>query len=155
MTTGPAAWGAALLRLMLGLIFVMHGYLALRVLGPENAAGYIIRMGYPALLGQALAWYLILVHGVGGVLLIVGLWTRVVALLQVPIMASAFFLLHLGQGFFMRGALIDTPAGPRPAVGGYEYSLLVLVATLAQALLGPGACSLDEQRAAMPTIEIP
>jgi len=72
--------------------------------------------------------------------MIVGFWTRLVAVLQIPIMASAFFLLHLGQGFFMSGALLDTPAGPRAVVGGYEYSLLVLVATLAEALLGPGAC---------------
>ena len=154
MTTGAAAWGAALLRAILGVIFVMHGYLVLRVLGPDVAADYIVRMGYPAWLSQALAWYLILVHGIGGVLLLGGFWTRVIALLQIPIMASAFFLLHLAQGFFMSATLIDSPAGPRAIPVGYEYTLLVLVATLAQALLGPGACSLDERRAT-PKLRMP
>ena len=154
MTTGAAAWGAALLRAVLGVIFVMHGLFALRGLGPEVAAGYIVRMGYPAWLGPALAWYLILVHGLGGLLMIVGLWTRVVALLQIPIMASAFFLLHLAQGFFMSATLIDSPAGLHAIPAGYEYSLLVLAATLALCLLGPGACSVDERRAT-PALEIP
>ena len=154
MTTGAAAWGAALLRLVLGIIFAMHGYYALAVLGPGTAAGYVVRMGYPAALGMALAWYLIVIHGVGGLLLIVGLWTRIVAILQVPIMASAFFLLHLAQGFFMSATLIDSPAGPRAVPAGYEYSMLVLAATLALALLGPGACSLDERRAT-PALEMP
>jgi len=154
VTSGSAAWGAALLRLILGVIFVMHGYYALAVLGPGTAAGYVVRMGYPAFLADALAWYLILVHGLGGLLIIVGLWTRVIALLQVPIMASALFLLHLAQGFFVRATLIDSPAGPRPTVGGYEYELLVLVATLALALLGPGATSIDARRA-RPKLEMP
>jgi putative oxidoreductase len=154
VTGGAAAWGAALLRATLGVIFVMHGYLALYVLGPHAAAGYIVRMGYPAWLSLALAWYLILVHGLGGLLLILGLWTRVVALLQTPIMASALFLLHLAQGFFMRATLVDSPAGPRAVAVGYEYSLLVLVATLVLALLGPGACSVDGRRAT-PRFKVP
>lgn len=140
------AWGTALLRIWLSILFVMHGYLSAAVLGPEAIAGYTTRMGFPAPTGVALGWYLIAAHLAGGALLVVGLWTRAAALVNVPVMAAAVFLLHLPQGFFMKGA------------GGYEFSLTVLVATLAVMLLGPGALSVDHaianRRTAM-TMEIP
>lgn len=127
----PHAWGTALLRIWLGVLFVMHGYLGAVVLGPDAIAGYTTRMGFPAASGIALGWYLIAAHLVGGALLVIGLWTRAAALVNVPVMASAVFLLHLPEGFFMTGA------------GGYEFTLTVLVATLAVMLLGPGALSVD------------
>jgi putative oxidoreductase len=117
----------------------MHGYLALALLGPATVAGYITRMGYPATLGSVLAWYLIVAHLAGGVLIIIGLWTRWAALANVPPMVSAVVLLHLPQGFFMK------PLGPT-TVGGYEFSLTVLVATLALVFLGSGAASVDGLR---------
>ena len=61
-----------MLRVTLGVIFLMHGYLALAVIGPAGVAGYTARMGYPPALGPALAWYLILAHSIGGLLLILG-----------------------------------------------------------------------------------
>ena len=63
----------------------MHGYLALAVIGPASVAGYTARMGYPPAFGPALAWYLILAHSIGGLLLILGLWTRWAAVAQLPI----------------------------------------------------------------------
>ena len=133
------AWGTLLLRLIIGVVYVMHGYLALVVLGPQAVAGYITRMGYPSALAFALAWYLIVVHLGGGFLIILGLFTRWAALANVPPMASAVILLHLPQGFFMK------PVGPTSA-GGYEFSLTVLVATIALVFLGSGALSLDSRR---------
>lgn len=136
------AWGTALLRIWLGIVFVMHGYLGAAVLGPEAIAGYTTRMGFPPTAGLALGWYLIAAHLVGGALLVIGLWTRAAALVNVPVMASAVFLLHLPQGFFMNGIIVDAAAG-RAIAGGYEFTLTVLVATLAVMLLGPGAFSVD------------
>jgi putative oxidoreductase len=144
--TGQQALGAFLLRLILGVVFVMHGYYGFTVVTPSGAAGLITRMGYPADVGQVLAWYLIVAHALGGLLILLGLWTRWAALAQVPIMASAVFLLHLPQGFFMRGLIVDAAAG-RAIAGGYEFALTILVATLALALLGPGALALDRARA--------
>jgi putative oxidoreductase len=77
--------GLAILRVTLGAIFLMHGYLGLAVIGPAGISGYTTRMGYPPSLGPALAWYLIVAHSVGGLLLILGLWTRWAALAQQPI----------------------------------------------------------------------
>ncbi len=137
------AWGTTLLRLIVGVVLVMHGYLALALLGPHTMAGYISRMGYPASLGTVLAWYLIAAHMGGGVLIVIGLWTRWAALANVPPLASAVLLLHFNQGFFMR--VIEVAPG-RNVVGGYEYSLTVLVATVALVLLGSGAASVDGMR---------
>ncbi|MGH7312008.1 MAG: DoxX family membrane protein, partial [Candidatus Rokuibacteriota bacterium] len=113
----PPAWGLAILRVALGVIFVMHGYYAFAVLGPARTADYIVRLGNPPAVGTPLAWYLIIAHVLGGLLLVLGLWTLVAALAQVPIMAAALFLLHAPQGFFMRVA--ETPDG-RATVAGYE-----------------------------------
>lgn len=143
--TREQRFGVTVLRVALGVVFVMHGYLGAAVLGPGALAGYTARMGYPAALGPVLAWYLIAVHLAGGLLVIAGLWTRWAALAQVPIMASATFLVHWQQGFFMTGIVLDAATG-RAIAGGYEYTLLVLAATVALALLGPGALALDGLR---------
>lgn len=137
--------GITLVRVTLGVIFLMHGYLGLVVLGPGALGGYTVRMGFPAALAPVLAWYLVVAHGGGGILLILGLWTRWAAAAQVPIMASALFLYHLGQGFFMRGIILD-PAKGLAIAGGYEYVLLVLAATVALVLLGGGALAVDGWR---------
>ena len=138
-------WGAALLRIMVGIIFVMHGYDAWTTLGPRGIAGLTTAMGYPPGFGIFLAWYLIAAHVVGGLMIVAGFRTSFAALAQVPIMASAVFLIHWPQGFFMRGVLPSAPAGGVSVVG-YEYALLVLVAALVVALLGPGALSLERHR---------
>lgn len=142
MYTAPA-WGLALLRVVLGVIFIMHGYFAFAVLGPARTADYVVRLGNPPALGTPLAWYLIVAHVLGGLLLVLGLWTLVAALAQVPIMAAAVFLLHAPQGFFMK--VVESPEG-RPTLAGYEFSLLVLTATLTIVLAGPGAPSVDVAR---------
>jgi putative oxidoreductase len=137
--------GLALLRVTLGAIFLMHAYLGLVVIGPMAIGGYTARMGYPAALGPALGGYMVLVHGIGGLLLILGLFTRWAALAQVPIMASAFFLYHLRQGFFLTGIVVDAARGAAIA-GGFEYTLLVLAATVTLVLAGGGALALDRRR---------
>jgi putative oxidoreductase len=78
-------------------------------------------------------------------MLILGLWARWAALANVPIMASAVFLLHWKQGFFMSARILDAVAGRAQAVG-YEFALLVLVATTAQVFLGGGALALTRDR---------
>ena len=136
MSLSPAL-GLAVLRVTLGVIFAMHGYLAAAVIGPAGIAGYTARMGYPAALGPALAWYLILAHGIGGILLVLGVATRWAALAQLPIMLSALLLHHLQQGFFLTGIVVDAAAG-RAIAGGYEYVLLVVAATVTLVLAGGG-----------------
>jgi putative oxidoreductase len=134
--------GLALLRVTVGAICVMHAYLGLQI-GPSGIGAYTVHMGYPATLAPVLGWYHILAHGIGGVLLILGLFTRWAALAQVPILASAFFLYHIRQGFFLTG-IVDPTRGTAIA-GGYEYILLILVATVTLVLAGGGALTLDRR----------
>ena len=145
--TYGAAWGALVLRVVLGVILVMHGYAAFWLIGPRGIGGYVIRMGFPAFTAAPLAWYLIIVHALGGALIIIGLWTRLAAILNIPIMLCAVLLVHLPQGFFMRAVIVDAAAG-RAATAGYELSLLVLGCTVAVALIGAGPYSIDRGRSA-------
>ncbi|MGH7389603.1 MAG: DoxX family protein [Candidatus Rokuibacteriota bacterium] len=136
------AWGIALLRVTLGAIYVMHGYLGASVLGPAAVAQYVKRAGLPESFAEPWAWYVIIAHVVGGLMLIAGLWTALAALAQVPIIAGALFLIHLPQGFFMRGIITEAAAG-RAIAGGYEFVLLVLAATITLVFTGAGALAVD------------
>jgi putative oxidoreductase len=122
----PQAWGKALLRITLGIIFVMHGYLHW-TRGAPAAAKTITQMGFPSEFSATLAWYLIIVHVAGGALMVIGFWTRLAAFLQLPIMLAAVALLHARQGFDK-----------------LEYPLLVLIGALAVVLLGPGTLAIDK-----------
>jgi putative oxidoreductase len=146
MTHG-AAWGALVLRVVLGIDLIMHGYAALALIGPKGVGSYVVRMGFPAMLALPLAWYLIVVHVVGGALIVLGLWTRGAAVLNIPVMLCAVVLVHWSQGFLMQGVIVDAAAG-RAAATGAELAVLVLGCTIAVALIGPGPFSIDGRRAA-------
>jgi putative oxidoreductase len=122
------SYGATVLRVFLGVIYVMHAYLAAFVFGPSGMASYQAARGIP--FPEIGTWYLIIVHGLGGICLILGILVRVAALVNIPVMAGAIFFVDLKHGFFMNKD------------GGYEFALLVLGATIAQALLGAGAFTL-------------
>ena len=128
---GVEPYGALVLRVVLGAVYLAHAYLALVVMGPAKAVEYQRAMHIP--LPEIGVWYLIVAHGLGGILLVLGLMVRWVALANIPIMAGALWLVHLKQGFFIVDGRI-----------GYEYALVLLGATVAQALLGAGAFTLKK-----------
>lgn len=119
------SYGATVLRICLGVIYLMHAYLAAFITGPSSMVKLQANSAIP--FPEVGTWYLLVAHGVGGVCLLLGVLVRWAALVNIPIMAGALVLVHLKQGFFMGRE------------GGYEYVLLLLGATLAQALLGAGA----------------
>ena len=123
---GLEAYGALVLRVVLGAVYLAHAYLALVVMGPAKAIEYQRALHIP--LPEIGVWYLIVAHGLGGILLILGLLVRWSALANIPIMAGALWFVHLPQGFFILGSK-----------GGYEYVLVLLGASFAQVLLGAGA----------------
>jgi putative oxidoreductase len=124
------AYGPTVLRLFLGVIYIMHAYLAAFVFGPRGMIAFQTSKGIP--FPEIATWYLIIAHGLGGICLILGILVRWGALINVPVMAGALFFVHARQPFFMGKD------------GGYEYALLVLGATIAQALLGAGAFTLKK-----------
>lgn len=128
---GLEPYGALVLRVVLGVVYIAHAYLALVVMGLAKAVEYQRAMHIP--LPEIGVWYLIVAHGLGGILLLLGLLVRWAALANIPIMAGALWFVHLQQGFFIFGSKF-----------GYEYVLVVLGATIAQALLGAGAFTLKK-----------
>ena len=122
-----APYGVMLLRLILGIVYIMHAYLALVKLGPAGMIAYQTRVGI--LFPEIATWYLILAHGLGGIFLVLGIFTRWAALANVPAMLGAIVFVHGNKGFWVTD-------------GGYEYVLVLLVASVALALTGGGALSL-------------
>jgi putative oxidoreductase len=124
-----AAYGATLLRLILGIVYIMHAYLAVVVFGPAGMIDYQAKNGVP--FAEIGTWYLIVAHGLGGIFLVLGLFTRWAALANVPVMVGALLFVHLKNGFW---------AHSRPS--GYEYVLVLAVVSLAVAMIGGGALTL-------------
>ena len=119
-----ADYAALLLRVSLGIMFLAHGLL-LKVLtfGVAGTVGYFESIGYPGFLA-----YLVMIGEIGGgIALILGLWTRQIALLLLPLMIGAT-LQHVGNGWLFNAK-----------GGGWEYPVFWSVTLVVQSLLGDGA----------------
>ena len=128
MTTRWNDHGLLVLRLGVGLIFLVHGLQKALVLGPGGVAGFFDAVGIP--LPYANAVFVMSLEVLGGLALLVGGLTRVFAPLLAATMAVAIVTVHLPSGFFMAG-------------NGYEFALMMLLAAGALSLTGAGAYSLD------------
>ena len=117
---------ALLLRLSLGTMFIAHALLKYFVFTPAGTAQFFASLGLPGALG----YITIVVELIGGVLLIVGVRTRVVALALVPVLLGATWA-HSGNGW-----LFTSPHG------GWEYPAFWTVTLIVQALIGDGALPL-------------
>ena len=127
MTANPKleSWGIALLRVVVGIVFLIHGGQKLFVLGIHNVTGMFVHMGIPALLAPVVA----LVEFVGGLALVLGIGTRVAAALIAIDMLGAIAIVHGKNGFFLPN--------------GYEFALTLLAANVALVLTGPGALAIE------------
>lgn len=141
--TRASDYGITVLRVTLGVIFVLHGYLGLFVFTPAGMTAFNASKGIP--LPAIMAWFVILGHFLGGASLVFGLLTRLGALVHVVIMAGAVYFVHLNQGFFMQGIIVDAAAG-KAIAGGYEYAVSLLMGSIAVLLLGGGPLALDGWR---------
>lgn len=126
MSDQQSQYGVALLRVSLGVLFLAHGLLKLLVFTPAGTVGFFESLGLPGVFA-----YLVMAGEIGGgLLLIAGAYTRVIALALVPIALGATFV-HLGNGW------VFSAEG-----GGWEFPLFLAVTTLVQTLVGPGAFAL-------------
>ncbi len=120
------AAAALLLRLALGTMFVAHALLKYFVFTLPGTAQFFESLGLPGVLGYAT----FAAELVGGMLLILGVKTRVVALALLPVLLGATWV-HSGNGW-----LFSAPKG------GWEYPAFWTITLIVQALLGDGAYAL-------------
>jgi len=120
--------GQTILRIVVGVIFLIHGWQKIHAIGFHGVAGMFGQIGIP--LPTITAAIVILVEFLGGIALILGLATRPAALLLAIDMAGAIFFVHFKNGFYVNH-------------GGYEFALSLLAACLALALNGGGALAID------------
>jgi len=122
--------GTAVLRIVLGVIFVMHGWQKLSW-GFAHVGEFLGSLHVPV--PTVAAVLLTLVELLGGIALIVGLLVRYVSALLAIDMLFAIILVHFKHGFFTSN-------------GGLEFPLLLLAANINLILQGAGALSLDGLR---------
>lgn len=125
-SSSSAAWGIALLRVSLGVMWIAHALLKLFVFTLPGTAQFFISIGFPGFL----AYPVFAVELLGGLALLLGLYARQAALALVPVMAVAAWV-HVPNGW------VHTSPG-----GGWEYPVFLIVASIVLWLLGDGAVAL-------------
>jgi putative oxidoreductase len=124
-------YAALLLRVSLGLMYIAHSLiLKWMTFTLAGTAQYFESLGLPGALAYATFW----AELVGGVLLVLGIQSRWVALALLPVLVGAAWV-HIGNGW------VFSAQG-----GGWEYPLYLIVLSVAQALLGDGAYALKPSR---------
>lgn len=138
-------WAPLPLRLAIGGGFIYHGLpKILSVEGHQQFAGMLGGLGVPA--AGAMAWVVGISEVLGGLLLILGLFTRWATIPLIATMIVAILLVHLPNGFAAGNVTGLGPAGPLFGPPGYEPNLMYLAGLLALLIGGAGAFSLDQAR---------
>lgn len=114
--------GSLIVRVVLGAIFLVHGFMKFAG-GIENVAGFFKSVGLPGFLAYAVGT----IELVGGILMLLGLGTQVVAALFAIVMVGAIVTVKLGKGF----------------VGGYEFELALLAMSVHLLLSGSRLYAID------------
>ena len=120
--------GALILRITLGAIFFIHGVVKFQG-GIENTAGWFESLGLPG----ATAYGVALLEIIGGILLIIGLATRLVAALFALLMIGATVKVKLAIGFLGNGQM-----------AGYELDLAFLAIAVYLVINGSKLFSLSK-----------
>lgn len=124
---GIRGWGLTVLRIVVGIVFWMHGSQKLFQTGFAGVSRGFAGMGIP--LPEVSAVVVTLVEFLGGIALVIGAGTRIAAALLAINMTVAVFAVHLKGGFF----------APR----GFEYPLTLLAVNVCLAITGPGKAAVD------------
>ena len=120
--TDQSSLGLSLLRVHFGIILLAHGWLKISVFTIAGTVGFFASLGLPAIL----AYLTIFGEVAGGIALILGFQTRLVALLSLPIMLGATYV-HLGNGWLFSAE-----------GGGWEFPASLSIIALTLTLMGSG-----------------
>ncbi len=121
-----SSYGATLLRTALGATMMAHAYLKFGIYGMDGTSAFFAANGFPAWT----AWPVAFAELGGGILLILGVHTRLVALGLIPILLGA------ASTIWKNGFYFDAPGG------GWEFPLFLAAMAGVQALVGDGAFAL-------------
>lgn len=129
LTPTPERVDSALLilRVVTGIVMLMHGWQKVFQFGFAGVSQGFAGMGIP--LPGIVGPFIALLELIGGIALIIGIFTPVFAALLAADMVGAILFVHLAKGFFL-------PEG-------YEFALTLLGACLALVLAGAGRYSVD------------
>lgn len=119
----------AVLRIVVGIVFIAHGAQKLFVYGHAGVAGGFVKMGIP--LPEITSWIVAIVEFFGGIALVLGIVTELAAALLAIDMLCAIVLVHMKNGFF--------------APMGAEFPLSLLASAVALIIGGGGAWSVDRR----------
>src|SRR2546425_188721 len=122
-----SAYAALLLRVSLAVMFYAHAWLKIKVFTPAGTAKYFESLGVPGFL----AYLTIAAEIGGGTLLLLGIETRWIALLLVPLIAGTIVLVHGKNGWLFSNK-----------DGGWEYPAFWIVGLVVLSLLGDGSLAL-------------
>ena len=100
----------------------------------RGLAAYIEKLGLQA--HTILSVTVIAVNGIGGALLIVGMWTRLAGWLNAAVLLIGLLTVYVRQGTLLKGTLVDAAIGR--AWAGYEYVALLAAATILLSVGGGG-----------------
>jgi len=132
-TESKKAWwqdpsvGLDLIRIYLGVGLMVRG--ALFISRPEVLLDFLKR-SHSWFVPLALSQYVVAAHLCGGILLALGLGTRLAAAVQIPPLLGAVLFVHIGEGLLTAGQSL-------------EFAALVLAMLGAFSVYGSGRLSLD------------
>ncbi|OKL36503.1 DoxX family protein [Domibacillus mangrovi] len=126
--SGKAETGALILRVVLGIIFFVHGLVKFQG-GIGNTVGWFDSIGIPG----GLAYVVAIIELVGGIALIVGFGTKIVSALLALLMIGATLKVKLAAGFLGNGQM-----------AGYELDLALLAIALYIAINGSKKYSIGQ-----------
>lgn len=118
--------GATLIRLSLGTILLAHGLLKLYVFTLPGTVAFFGSLGLPPIA----AYLTVFAEVVGGVAILAGLYTRLAALLSLPVLVGSLWA-HAGNGWLFSAE-----------GGGWEFPALLVALGVAVAIQGGGAFAL-------------
>ncbi|MFC7442600.1 DoxX family protein [Laceyella putida] len=119
---------ALILRLVLGFTFMLHGIVKFTAMGIGNVAGWFASMGIPSFMAYVVA----IIELVGGIAMILGLGTRIVAFLFACVMVGAIVTVKWSAGFMGNGQ-----------AAGFEFDVALLAMSVSLILTGSRRWALD------------
>ncbi len=109
-----------LIRVALGIVFIYHGWSKIQDI--SGTMNFFASIGFSGAFWTYLVAY---VEFIGGIAMLLGVRVREVSVLFVATMTVAIYAVHFKNGFNVM-------------VGGYEYPLTLLLASLAMIFAGSG-----------------